>query len=143
MFFRTQVESHINNAFDSASELQRAHLSVIQQAMDGRSLVVSAVKALNRYSIQPGKTFAASPNAKEKYKVLRVIADDIVVQDLASRKVQTFQVDRLLKDWTDRGVKEISLLEDIVQTVKNVLGPVLGVFLTTALISWLTQQIGK
>lgn len=143
MFFRAQVEPQINQAVLSATDLQRAHLSIIQHAMDGRTRVVSALKPLNRYSIQPGKTFAASPNDKNKYKVLRVIADDIVVQDLATKKVLTVQVDRLLKDWSARGIKEVSLLEDIINTVKQVLGPALGIFLTSALIAWLTQQIGK
>lgn len=141
MFIQAHVQKPILDAFDTATDLQRAHLVVIQQVLDGQTRVVAGVKPLNRYSVQPGKTFAASPNAKDKYKVLRVLGDDVVVQDLSSRKIQTFQVDRLLSDWANRGIKEISVLHDIIQTVKNVLGPVLGIFLTTALIAWLTEQL--
>lgn len=141
MFIQAHVQKPILDAFDTATDLQRAHLVVIQQVLDGQTRVVAGVKPLNRYSVQPGKTFATSPNAKDKYKVLRVLGDDVVVQDLGNRKIQTFQVDRLLSDWASRGIKEISILHDIVQTVKNLLGPVLGIFLTTALIAWLTEQL--
>jgi hypothetical protein len=136
-----QVEPHINHAMLAATDIERAHLSIVQQALSGRTRIVAGVKDLNRYSIQPGKTFAASAKSPEKYKVLRVIADDIVVQDLSTRKIITVQVDRLLQDWATRGIKEISLLEEIVQTVKNLLGPVLGIFLTSALLAWLTDQL--
>lgn len=141
MYIRAQVEPHINNAMVEATDLQRVHLSIVQHALDGRTQVVSGIKDLNRYSIQPGKTFGASAKSSDKYKILRVIADDIVVQDLSTRKITTVQVDRLLQDWATRGIKEISLLEDIAQTVKNLLGPVLGIFLTTALIAWLADQL--
>lgn len=141
MFIKPHVEKHVLAAFGHANDLQRAHLHVVQQVLDGREHVIAGVKPLNRYSIQPGKTFAASPESKEKYKVLRVIADDIVLQDLRSKKIQTFQVDRLLADWAKRGIKEVSALEEIIRTVQQVLGPVLGIFLTSALISWLIDRL--
>ena len=141
MFIKPHVEKHVLAAFDRANDLQRAHLIVIQQVLDGRERVIAGVKPLNRYSIQPGKTFAASPDSKDKYKVLRVIADDIVLQDLRTKKIQTFQVDRLLADWAKRGIKEVSALEEIIRTVQQVLGPVLGIFLTSALISWLIDRL--
>lgn len=141
MFIKAQVEPKLNQAIIQASELERAHLYLIQQMLEKPTRIVAGAKPLNRYSIQPGKTFAASTKSKEKFKVLRVLADDIVLQDLSSRKVYTVQVDRLLKEWSAQGIQEISLLEDIVQTVQNVLGPVLGIFLTTALIKWLSDML--
>jgi len=143
MFCRARIQHSLNEKIPEVGNEARAHLAVVQMMLDGRSSVIAASKPLNRYSILPGKTFAANPASKEKYKVLRVIANDVVVQDLQTKKIQTFEIDQLLADWTRRNLQEVSLLEDILQTVKLVLGPVLGVFLTTALIGWLTQQIGK
>lgn len=141
MFLKPHVDRHIMEAIQHASDMERAHLVVVQQSLDGREQVVSGVKPLNRYSIQQGKTFATSTKDRVKYKVLRVLADDVVLQDLSTQKVFTVQVDKLLKEWSEKGIKEISLLDDIIQTVKNVLGPVLGIFLTTALIAWLTEKL--
>lgn len=141
MFIRSHVEPHINGAIITATDEERVHLVLILQALEKRTQVVAFAKPLNRYSIQQGKTFAASTKSQEKFKVLRVIADDVVLQDLRTNKVFTVQVDKLLKEWAERGIKEISLLEDIIQTVKHLLGPALGIFLTTALIAWLTEKL--
>ena len=144
MVLRSKIEPHVLSALSDAQDPQvLAHLSCIQRLWDDREFVLAATKPLNRYSIQTGKTFATSPADKEKYKVLRILADDVVVQNLRTNKIQTFNVNTLLKDWSDKGIKEVSLLDDIIQTVKNVLGPVLGTFLTVALIGWLTDKIGK
>jgi hypothetical protein len=143
MFLTPYVSKPILASMQKADTTQASHLFMIHEMLEGRQIVVGATKPLNRYSIQQGKTFATGPKDKNKYKILRVLADDVVVLNLTNNKIETFQVDRLLNDWAQKGLKEISLLEDIIQTVRNVLGPVLGIFLTTALIGWLTQQIGK
>lgn len=143
MYINKQVEPHLNRVIVSANESQAAHLYVVKELMERRRTITSAVKSLNRYSIQPGKTFGTSAKSPNKFKVLRVLADDIVVQDLSTQRIQTFQVDNLLKDWGAKGFKEISLLEDIIATVRTLLGPLLGIFLTAALVAWLNEKIGK
>lgn len=125
--------------------MPRAHLQVVLTTLDPdlRTPLLAGTQALNRYSILPGKTFAASAKSKEKYKVLRLVANDVIVQNLKTQKVQTIQIDVLLKEWAAQGFQEISLLGDIIDTIKNILGPVLGVFLTAALISWITEKLGR
>lgn len=144
MFLKKQINPALQEALlASTHEVETAHLSCVMQLVDGRKMSLAGVKPLNRYSILPGKTFATSVQAKEKYKVLRVLADDVVIQNLATQKVSTHQVNNLLQEWEQKGLKEVSLLEDILKTVKSVLGPVLGIFLTAALVNWLTSQLGK
>jgi hypothetical protein len=122
-----------------------AHLEMVRQSLEGKQeqVVLAASKSLTRYSILPGRTFATSPRAKDKYKVLRLVANDVVIEKQPSGRVSTVNIDRLLKDWGDQGLKEIHFLDDIIETVKNLLGPVLGVFLTGALISWLIQKLSN
>jgi hypothetical protein len=125
---------------------QAQHLEMVRQClmpeMDERTFLLAASKTLTRYSILPGKTFATSPRSKDKYKVLRLVANDVVIEAPTGR-VQTVNIDKLLKDWDQKGLKEIHFLDDIIETVKGVLGPVLGVFLTGALISWLIQKLSN
>lgn len=129
-------------AIDKSS--QHEHLEMVRQSLEAKpgETVLAASKTLTRYSILPGKTFATSTRAKDKYKVLRLVANDVVIET-PTGKVQTVNIDRLLKDWGDKGLKEIHFLDDIIETVKNILGPVLGVFLTGALISWLIQKLSN
>ena len=146
-FFYSPVSEAIQSQILEVSDQERAHLLAVLATIDPETAlltpVTAATKPLNRYSIMPGKTFAASPKAKEKYKILRLVADDVVFQNSKSLKVQTVPVNRLLQDWSAQGFQEVSLLSDIIETVKNLLGPMLGLFLTTALISWLTEKLGR
>jgi hypothetical protein len=146
-YFYAQVSAAIDAQFLEAGDLPRAHLQAIRSTLDPelakRTPLIAGTQPLNRYSILPGKTFAASPKSKEKYKILRLVANDVIVQNLKTQKVQTVQIDVLLKEWASQGFQEISLLGDIIDTIKSVLGPVLGVFLTAALISWITEKLGR
>jgi hypothetical protein len=130
---------------DPQTEDQEQHLEMVRQCLlpEVVERVEAATKALTRYSILPGKLFATSPRSKEKYKVLRLVSNDVVVENQQTRKVQTMNIDRLLKDWSQKGLREIHFLDDIIETVKSILGPVLGVFLTGALVSWLIQKLSN
>jgi hypothetical protein len=140
-FFYQKAKSSIEASIAGQGEQISTHLYVISEILEGNTPIVAGTKTLNRYSILPGKTFAAGPKSKTKYKVLRLVADDVVVQDLNTQRVETVQVNKLLKRWSDEGIQEISLLDDIIATVKSILGPVLGAFLTAALISWISEKL--
>jgi len=144
-FFYDQVSTAINAFLLDSDDEERVHLLAILSTIDPetslRTPITAATKPLNRYSILPGKTFAASAKSKDKFKILRLVADDVVVQNLKTQNVQTFPINKLLQKWSDQGFKEISFLDDIIETVKNLLGPTLGLFLTTALIAWLTEKL--
>lgn len=141
-FFYPSVAEQINSNLIKTEGPSKEHLQIVMSLMEGQSLITAGTKTLNRYSVLPGKTFASSPKSKTKYKVLRLVADDVVIQDISSQKVETVQINKLLKRWAEEGVQEISLLDDIVSTVKSILGPALGVFLTAALISWIQDKLG-
>lgn len=142
-FFAPKAKKAINSVILESSLEDRSRLEIVSRFLDGHNIVLAGTKVLNRYGVLPGKVFAASPKSKKKYKVLRLVADDVVIQELSSQKVETFNINKLLKKWSEEGVQEISLLDDIINTVKSVIGPVLGVFLTTALVSWLTEKISR
>jgi hypothetical protein len=144
-FFHTPVTTAIDLQIMDVPDLQRAHfhaiLAVIDPKLSQTTPVTAGVKALNRYSILPGKTFASSPKAKEKFKVLRLVANDVIVLNLRTQGIKTVAIDVLLKDWTSQGFQEITILSEIIDTVKAYLGPVLGAFLTGALIAWLAEKL--
>jgi hypothetical protein len=120
---------------------ERECAALIQAHLRGTIVQSATTKRLNRYAIQPGKIFGANSKAPEKYKVLRLIVDDVVIQNISTQKVEVRDINRLLEEWDQKGVREISYLEELIQTVKNILGPFLGVFLTAALVKWLADQI--
>jgi len=140
-FFYTAVTSAVQQA-EPESDLARTHLYCVERIMAGET-ITGASKPLERYSILPGKTFASSPASKQKFKVLRLIQDDVVYQDLTTKRIETVPVDRLLRDWAQKGLREVSLADSIIETVREVLGPVLGSFLTAALISWLFDKLSR
>ena len=144
-FFYDRVASKIQSCLLDSDDEERIHLLTILATIDpetaSRIPITAATKPLNRYSILPGKTFAASAKSKEKFKILRLVADDVVIQNLKSLDVQTLPINKLLLKWSGQGFKEISFLEEIIDTVKSLLGPTLGLFLTTALIAWLTEKL--
>jgi hypothetical protein len=143
-FFYESIAPKIHAALSDAKEKEKEHLQIVLNEMDcSGNRIVAATKPLNRYSILPGKTFSSSAKSKEKYKILRLVADDVVVQNTKSLKVETVQINKLLKNWSDKGFQEVSLLDEIIDTVKTILGPTLGIFLTTALIAWLTEKLMK
>jgi hypothetical protein len=141
-FFDKVIQAIATVPLKTSSDYE--HLEMVRQCMlpEPDLRVLAATKTLTRYSILPGKTFATSPRSKDKYKVLRLVANDVVIE-APSGRVQTINIDKLLKDWDQKGLKEIHFLDDIIETVKSVLGPALGVFLTGALISWLIQKLSN
>jgi hypothetical protein len=123
---------------------QKSMAFLISNALDGRDQVLSAqTKKLNRYAVQPGKIFGTSSRSPDKYKVIRLIGDDVVIQDMQTRRNEVRNINVLLDEWSRLGIKEISFLEELIQTIKSTLGPFLGVFLTAALVGWLTEQLQK
>ena len=140
-FFYSQVTRSIQDQMENTPEAVKSHFEAILGALSGKERVVAGTKALNRYSILPGKVFAQNAKSKVKYKVIRLVADDVVLQNLSNDKIEVIQVNKLLKRWAEEGIQEISLLDEIISTVKSYLGPALGVFLTAALISWLTEKL--
>jgi hypothetical protein len=144
-FFAAKVSALIDTQMMDAPDLRRAHFHLILTTLDPRlstSIPVTAgTKTLNRYSILPGKTFASSSKSKERHKILRLVSNDVVIQNLKTQKVRTVGIDQLLKEWSEQGFQEVSTLSEIIETVKAVLGPALGVFFTAALISWLTDKL--
>lgn len=144
-FFADQVLAEIDHQFFRASTEEQAHLYVVRSFIDGdafpRERVFSAYRSLNRYQIQPGKTFASNAKDKNRTKVLRLVANDVVIQNVKTQKVETVSIDQCLKRFEEQKYKEVTLVDDLIETVKSVLGPALGVFLTGALISWLAEKL--
>ena len=130
-------------AAPETEEKIRAHLFTISNLLEGRQTVHAAtlVRPLTRYSIQPGKIFAPSAKSPDRFKVLRLIADDVVVENERTRKVDTVPINRLMRDWEARGMQEVSFIDQIVETIRKVLGPLLGAFLTASLIAWLMNHL--
>lgn len=117
---------------------------LISSLLDGREPVTAAsTRRLNRYAVQPGKIFGTSSKSPDKYKVVRLLMDDVVVQDMQTRRTEVRNINSLLEEWDARGLKEISFMEELIQTIRSTLGPFLGVFLTAALVGWLTEQLQK
>ena len=127
----------------SAKQKEKAHLISGALNLPNTPVLAAMTKKLNRYAVQPGKIFGTSSRAPDKYKVLRLIMDDVVVQDMQTRRTEVRNINSLLDEWDRKGVKEISFLEELIQTIKSTLGPFLGVFLTAALVSWLSEQLQK
>ena len=125
---------------DSTPE-QRVLLATLFPMFSSSIPVLAGSKSLNRYSILPGKTFSSSAGSKEKYKVLRLVADDVIYENTKTKKILTVPIGKLLREWESQGIKEITFVEDIIQSVKDLLGPVLGTFLTAALVSWLLEKL--
>lgn len=104
--------------------------------------VLSAlIKPLNRYQIQAGKVFGKSPKDPEKIKILRLVADDVVVQNINTQKVEVLNIDHLLHSLSNKGFKEVSLLDEILHAIKSIIGPVLGAYLTASLTKWIIDQL--
>lgn len=144
-FFHDLVEPHLQAAMLNP-DLPAKELSVLAwvdlQIQDQNPVLSQTIlKPLNRYNILPGKTFASSAKSKDKFKVLRLVADDVVYQNLKNQEVKTVQIDKLLKEWSQKSFKEVTFVDEIVETVKSILGPALGTFLTAALVNWLLEQI--
>lgn len=147
-FFSKQISPILDNIITSSQtteEEKSVSFTVSHLLERNETHVVTAftTKALNRYSIQPGKIFGTSAKHPEKYKVVRLIADDVVLHNFQTGRNEVRNINKLLEEWAQKGIKEISFLEEVIRNVKSMLGPFLGVFLTTALIAWLTEQVKK
>lgn len=128
------------------SEEQKSGMFIISNLLynpEATQVTSATTKRLNRYAVQPGKIFGTGSKTPDKYKVIRLIQDDVVVQDMQTRKTEVRNINALLDEWDRRGLKEISFLEELIQTIRSTLGPFLGVFLTAALVGWLTEQLQK
>jgi hypothetical protein len=141
-FFGWKVLAAIDNEIMSVSAEEQQHLALVAHLIEGNR-VTAAFKTLNRYQIQPGKTFAASAKDKEKWKVLRLIANDVVLQNTKTSKIDVISIDQVMKRFNDQKMQEITFIDEIIETVKSVLGPALGVFLTGALAAWLMEKLSK
>lgn len=95
-------------------------------------------KPLNRYSLRVGKIYG-SPT--DRYKVLKISGDTIFVKDVNTGKVRDVEVNKLLKQWSNQGVKEIAFIDDLVDTIKRFLEPILGPVLSAGLIAWLYTKL--
>ena len=145
-FFAGRIQPTLNHILlaSSFSEQQKAMAFLVSSALEGRDQVIGAsTKRLNRYAVQPGKIFGTSSRSPDKYKVIRLLGDDVVIQDMQTRRNEVRNINVLLDEWSRLGIKEISFLEELIQTIKSTLGPFLGVFLTAALVGWLTEQLQK
>lgn len=145
-FFYSQVAHKLNHMSHAPryTDRQREVAFIVSAALEGRNQVLAATThRLNRYAVQPGKIFGTNSKSPDKYKVVRLIADDVVVQNMNTRKTEVRNINSLLDEWDRKAFKEISFLEELIGQIKSVLGPFLGVFLTAALIEWLTQQVQK
>lgn len=145
-FFGDQIQPTLVKIMNGSrySSTQKSIAFTVSSALEGKQQVLAATtKRLNRYAVQPGKIFGTSSKASDKYKVIRLIQDDVVVQDMQTRKTEVRNINSLLDEWDRKGLKEISFLEELIGTIRSTLGPFLGVFLTAALIGWLTEQLQK
>lgn len=143
-FFTIYVLPQLNQIIHGTkyNEKEKSYAFMVSAMLEGKTHITGATtKPLNRYAVQPGKIFGQSSRSPEKYKVMRLLADDVVVMDLSTQRTQVRNINALLADWSQKGIREISFLEDLIGTVKSMLGPFLGVFLTGALISWLVKQV--
>lgn len=145
-FFGERIQPTLNHVLTAPkfTARQKSMAFFISSALNGKTPVMAATtKKLNRYAVQPGKIFGTSSKSPDKYKVLRLIQDDVVVQDMQTRKSEVRNINSLLDEWDRKGLKEISFLEELIGTIRSTLGPFLGVFLTAALVGWLTEQLQK
>ena len=140
--FGWKVLAAIDTEIGSVSPEEQQQLALVAHLIEGNR-VTSAYKTLNRYQILPGKTFAPSSKSKEKWKVLRLVGNDVVVQNVQNQRIDTLPIDQLMKRFNDQKCQEVSLTDDLIETVKTVLGPTLGVFLTGALVAWLVDKLSK
>lgn len=103
---------------------------------------MTANKALNRYSLRPGKQFGKAFQ-KERYKVLELVGNTVYYKEIHSGKVKHEKVDILLESWHNKGFMEISEVEEIMEAVKNALSPFLAGAILSALMMWLKPKLGN
>lgn len=140
--FGWRVLAAIDTEIMSLPPEEQQQLLLVAHLIEGNR-VTSAFKTLNRYQIQPGKTFAAHAKDKEKWKILRLVSNDVVVQNTRTARIETLPIEHLMRRFNDQKIQEITLVDDLIETVKAVLGPALGVFLTGALVAWLVDKLSK
>jgi hypothetical protein len=97
-------------------------------------------KNINRYTVHPGKIYGDS-NGSKRYKILKVQVDDIFYKDLINQKVHVEDVNVLLPQWGQQGVREIAFIDDIIEMIRKHLGPLLGPFILGGLTSWLLTKL--
>jgi hypothetical protein len=100
----------------------------------------SRSKALNRYNIKESRIFGR-PGTQERYRILRISGNNIVYKDLHRDRVDYADVDVLVERWNNAGVVEITPVDSILDRIKKLLEPLLGIALTAALISWLLNKL--
>ena len=66
-----------------------------------------------------------------------------MIQNMKTTRVETVSIDQLMKRFSDQKVQEITFMDELIETVKAILGPTLGVFLTGALVAWLAEKLSK
>lgn len=101
-------------------------------------VIASSSKNLNRYTINTGKIYGNSIN---KYKIVKVLGDTIFYKNLSSQKIESSDVDKLLERWKKEGIKEIAFIDEIIETIRGYLEPILGPFVMGGLIAWLWGKL--
>jgi hypothetical protein len=105
-------------------------------------ILVTANKALNRYSLRPGKLFGKLFQ-KERYQVLELVGNTIYYKEMHTGKVKHEKVDTLLQNWDNKNFVEISQVDEILEAVKSALSPFLAGAILSGLLAWLKPKLGN
>lgn len=98
----------------------------------------SLAKPINRYSVRVGKIYGG---ASDRFKIMKLSGDTVFYKDIASGKVYYKDVDALLKEWSNKGIKEIAFVDELLDIIRTYLEPILGPILLAGLISWVYSKV--
>lgn len=105
----------------------------IQQIVEAASF-----KKLERYNLRVGRIFGIG---KDRYKIIELSGNVIVYKDLQKDKILYEPVNDLLEKWNLQNAVEISDIDHILEKIRTLLTPFLGVVLVAALLNWLTKKV--
>ncbi len=142
-FFAAQINPILQHLIRNGSDQDKSVAWTVSAILDQKTPVIAFMsKPLNRYAIQPGKVFGKNTKT-DKFKIVRLIADDVVIQNVATRKVEVRNINELLKAWSASNYRELNFVDELIGMIKSLLGPYLGVFLTASLVTWLVAQLNR
>lgn len=100
----------------------------------------SSSAPLNRYALHPGRIFG-NPRSDNRFRILDNYGNYVIYKDIKLEKVLKRDFEELLEDWTERGIREITDFEHLIESIKTMLNPFLGTFLVTLLVKWLSEKL--
>lgn len=135
------IEDLKTEVLNKISTIDNPLIKICEAALKGNKIEASswAYIPLTKYRIREGKMFGTKD---KQFKVLRLLGDRVVYQDVKSGKILEDNIDFIAQDWTGKEYKEITKLEQLFNSIKKLLDPLLGGFLVGLLIQWIRPQLG-